>query len=245
MERFIHSSLTAMRGAMTRQGITAHNLANASTAGFRADLASVNSLWLSRDGGVTGATASAGIAAFDHRAGPVSPTGRPLDVALEGGAMLAIQSPDGQIAYSRRGDLTVSPNGLLTDGAGYAVLGDGGPISIADGAALRIGDDGTIYAGNPEGGPEQVIDRLVLASSFGADMAKDRDGLLRVADGGILPADPEARLRSGALEGSNVDATAALIDMIEAGRGWDMQMRLITTARDIGDAGSSLMRLQS
>lgn len=245
MERFVHSSLNAMRGAMTRQGIIAHNLANASTTGFRADLASVNSLWLSRGGDVTGATASSGIAAFDGRSGPVSPTGRPLDVAMEGAAMLAIQAPDGEPAYSRRGDLNVSPTGLLTDGAGYPVLGDGGPISVPDGAALRIADDGTLYAANPEGGPERVIDRLILASSFGADMAKDEEGLLRVVGGGTLPADPEARLRSGALEGSNVDATAALVDMIEAGRGWDMQMRLITTARDIGEAGSSLMRVQS
>lgn len=245
MERFVHSALNAMRGAMTRQGITAHNLANASTTGFRADLASVTSLWIARQGVATGATSTSGIAAFDSRSGPVTPTGRPLDVALEGSALLAVQAPDGQPAYTRRGDLTVSPTGLLTDGAGYPLLGDGGPISVGDEAALRIAEDGTIFQANPDGGPERVVDRLILASPFGAAMAKDEDGLLRVTGGGTLAADPAARLRPGALEGSNVDATAALVDMIEAGRGWDMQMRLITTARDIGEAGSSLMRLQS
>lgn len=245
MERFVHSALSAMRGAMARQGITAHNLANVTTTGFRGDLAAVNSHWITRDGSITGATSTAGISAIDVRPGAVSPTGRPLDVAIEGNAMLSIQAPDGQPAYSRRGDLTVSPTGLLTDGAGFPVLGDGGPVSIPEGAILRIGDDGTLYANGAEGGPERVIDRLILASPTDVPLTKDADGLLRVADGSVLPADPNARLRAGALESSNVDASAALVDMIEAGRSWDMQMRLISTAREIGDAGSSLMRLTS
>ena len=71
------------------------------------------------------------------------------------------------------------------------------------------------------------------------------DGLFRVKGGGALPQDPDARLTSKALEGSNVNSTQALIDMIEASRSWDTQMNLITSARELDTSAADLMRIPS
>ncbi len=93
--------------------------------------------------------------------------------------------------------------------------------------------------------PEQaeIIGRLKIASPAGSQIVKGTDGLFRVKDGGVLPGDPDGKLLPGSLEGSNVEASRALAEMIEASRSWDTQIKLITTARELDSAGADLMRL--
>lgn len=246
MDRLIYTSLTAMRGAMARQTTIASNLANANTTGFRAEIANSQALW--QTGGPNNARvlASEEVLAADMNAGTVTETGRALDIALSGDALLAIQAKDGEEAYTRRGDLMLSETGLLTTGDGAPVLGEGGPVTLPPADSVKIEADGTIWI-VPEGGdptqPSQV-ERLKLVSPAGSQVVKHIDGHFRVEDGGALPSDPEAKLTAGALEGSNVNATQALVDMIDASRAWETQIKLLTTAREIDDAGAKLMQLQ-
>ena len=121
MDRLIYTSLTAMRGAMSRQSSIAHNLANANTPGFRADLAEAQSLWLNSEQLNTRAFSSEEVQAADMTPGAVTSTGRDLDIALSGDSMLAVQAKNGDIAYTRRGDLMLSNSGLLTTGDGLPV----------------------------------------------------------------------------------------------------------------------------
>ena len=95
--------------------------------------------------------------------------------------------------------------------------------------------------GNPN--QPQRIDRLKLASPVGSDILKGLDGLFRVKGGGVLPSDPSGRLITGSLESSNVEATKALVDMMEASRAWETQLKLINTARDLDGTAADLMRL--
>ena len=87
----------------------------------------------------------------------------------------------------------------------------------------------------------QTVDRLKLVSTNGTDIAKGLDGLFRPRGGGTLAADPQATVRQGAIEGSNVNASAALIDMISASRDWDMQIKMMSAAQDIDKASTELM----
>lgn len=246
MDRLIYSSLSAMRGAMSRQATTANNLANANTTGFRAEMASVSPLWLRGNGLETRAPSSKEVTAADMRAGTVVETGQPLDVALNGDAMLTVQAENGEEAYTRRGDLTVAASGLLTTGAGAPVLGDAGPITMPPADAVKIDEQGVIWY-RPAGGdpiqPMQQLDRLKLVTPAGSKIAKGLDDLFRVVDGGALPSDPDARLTAGSLEGSNVNATKALVDMIDAARSWEMNTKLLTTARELDSSAAELMRL--
>lgn len=245
MDRLIYSSLAAMRGAMSRQATVANNLANANTTGFRSELARSQSMWLSGKGLDTRATVSGEVDGADMTAGSITETGRPLDVALNGDALLTVQAADGSEAYTRRGDLKMNDSGLLTTGDGTPVMGDSGPITLPPYDHIDIGKDGTISI-IPVGGTAkdtQVVDKLKLVSPKGSQIAKGLDGLFRERNGGALPDDPDATLVAGSLEGSNVNASSALVDMIDAGRSWEAQVKMLTTAQELDKSAADLMRL--
>lgn len=245
MDRLIYTSLTAMRGSMARQTAIANNLANAQTPGFRADMAEAQSLWLQGSGFGTRAVASEEVLGADMKAGTVVETGRDLDVAVQGDALLVVQAKDGSEAYTRRGDLQLSPSGLLTTGDGNPVQGAQGPVTIPPSDSISIDAEGRVWSVPTGGDPQnpQEVDRLRLATPTGSEIVKGIDGLFRVKGGGILPDDPEARLATRSIEGSNVAATTALVEMIEASRSWDSQLKLISDARDMDSATANLMQL--
>ncbi len=245
MDKMIHSSLTAMRGIMARQTAIANNMANVGTTGFRAEIINAKAKHLESQQLNSRALADERVSSADLNSGTVTVTGRDLDIALNGDAMLSVQGRDGEPAYTRRGDLQVSESGLVTTGAGDPVMGEGGPLTIPPADRISIAHDGGIWI-LPQGdttGQMQQIDRLALASFTGSDIVKGNDNLFRVRDGGILPADPDARLIPASLEGSNVNMTASLVDMIEASRAWETQVKLLKTAQDLDSSSASLMQL--
>ncbi len=245
MDRLIYISLTAMRGAMARQTAIANNLANANTPGFRADMAEAQTLWLNGQKLDSRAFASEEILAADMTAGTITATGRDLDMALSGDSMLAVQAENGEIGYTRRGDLMLSASGLLTTGDGRPVQGSQGPVTLPPADAINIDEQGRIWI-VPQGGDAtqpQETDRLQLVSPAGSDVVKGTDGLFRVRGGGVLPGDPDVRVTTRALESSNVSATEALVKMIEASRSWDTQLKLLGDARDMDSATADLMSL--
>ena len=247
MDRLVSTSLTAMRGAMARQAAIANNLANGNTVGFRADIANASTQYIDGQTFKTRAQQTEQVVAADMQVGAVTTTGNPLDVAMDGDALLSVQAPDGSEAYTRRGDLKLSDSGLLTTGDGNPVLGDSGPITLPAVDSLSIAKDGGIWI-VPQGGEAsqpQRVDGLKLASAKGSTIAKGLDGLFRETHGGALPQDPYATVTSSAVEGSNVNATQALVQMIEASRSWENQIKMITTAKEIDDGGASLMRLDA
>jgi flagellar basal-body rod protein FlgF len=245
MDRLVDIARTGMRGAMARQTAIANNLANASTTGFRAEIMNASARWLDGQTFKSRAEQVDQVVAADMKAGAVKETGNPLDVALGGDGMLAVQANDGSEGYTRRGDLVLSDSGLLTTGDGHPVLGEGGPITLPPADSINIAKDGSIWI-VPQGGqidqPQQV-DVLKVVSPKGSSVLKGTDGLFREANGGTLPQDPLAEVTAGSLEGSNVNATATLVQMIEASRAWQGQIKLVETAKDIDSSGASLMRL--
>ena len=252
MDRLIYTALTAMNAAMDRQRVVANNLANASTPGFRHEIFAVTPATL-KDGSLEArAMARGNVRGADMRAARVVPTGNPLDVALEGKALLAFQSPDrqGEI-YSRRGDLRVSASGVIENGEGLAVLGESGaPITVPPGFTISLAADGTVLASDPtaRGAVAEPIDRLRLVNPEGSPLAKGIDSFLKVpgANGqtGVLPPDPTARLTPGALEMSNVETADTLVQMIEAQRAFEQRAKIIATAGMLDEAGSGLMALR-
>jgi flagellar basal-body rod protein FlgF len=247
MDKIVHSSLAALRAALARQAATANNLANAGTAGFRADVTAAQTSYLQAGGQVFAGRATHGIVSADMSAGTITSTGRDLDVALAGDALLTVQAPNGDETYTRRGDLRITDSGLVTTGDGHPVLGEGGPLTIPNADSVRIDNDGVVWVVPRGGDPDNPTqaDRLKLVSPAGSDIVKGLDGLFRVRGGGALPQDPEARLIPRSLEGSNVNTTQALVEMIEASRAWDTQINLIQSAKDLDTSAADLMRLPS
>jgi flagellar basal-body rod protein FlgF len=250
MDRMIYTALTAMNAAMNRQRATANNLANASTPGFRREVFEVTPATLRADsiGGSFEARAMArgNVRGADMVTARVNPTGRALDVAVRGSALIAFQAPGGGELYSRRGDFRVAPSGLLENGEGLPVLGERGPITVPAGFELSIAEDGTILGRDP-GAPDepaQPLERIKLVSTEGSQIAKGIDSFLKVPGGAVLPPDPTATVTSGALESSNVETAQTLVDMIEAQRAFEQRAKIIQTASELDEAGASLMSLR-
>ena len=246
MDRLIYTALTGMTAAMDRQRVVANNLANASTTGFRAEEFSVTPVTVRGGQLETRSMAQGAVRGANMAGGTVRHTGQPLDVALTGAALLAVQAADGSEVYTRRGDLRVAASGVLENGDGLPVLGEGGPVTVPLGAELSIGEDGAVLARDPATPdlPPQEVARLRLVDPTGSALLKDIDGFLRVPRGGGLPTDPAARLVAGALEGSNVDTATTLVQMVEAQRAFDQRARILSTADELGQSGARLMSLR-
>ena len=248
MDKLVYTAATGLRAHMASQAAIANNMANASTTGFRADRVVFDRIMLSD--GTTAISArqptSEEVRDADRSPGAMQQTGRALDVAVEGrDAWLAVQAGDGSEAYTRRGDLSVSEAGTLQTGDGFLVMGQSGPITLPPYSSLTIASDGSIsiVPQGEAGGTPQVIDRLKLVSGKGSDTVKGLDNLMRVRGGGVLPDDLDAKVASGALEGSNVNMTQALVDMIENQRSYEVQANLLKEARTMDESSASLMRL--
>ncbi|MDQ2878061.1 MAG: flagellar basal-body rod protein FlgF [Pseudomonadota bacterium] len=247
MDKLVYTAASGLKAHMASQAAIANNMANASTIGFRADRVVFDQLQVKGPGFNTRTPTAEEVVDADRKQGAVSQTGRPLDVAMSGDAWLAVQAPDGSEAYTRRGDLQVAPTGVLETGDGFPVMGSGGPITVPPAQSINIGADGSISI-IPVGGDAksaQVIDKLKLVSTKGSDTAKGLDNLLHVRGGGVLPDDLDAKVQGGALEGSNVNMTQALVDMIENQRAYEVQANLMKEAKDMDESGASTMRLPS
>ena len=238
MDRVIYLAMAGAKATLQRQDVLAHNLANASTNGFRAEMMAFRAVPVRGDGASTRVYALETTPGYNAEPGPVASTGRSLDVAMSGQAWLALQSLDGTEAYTRNGALDVNNEGLLVTRSGLPVLGDGGPITVPANAQLTIGGDGTLTATVGNGRP-QGIGRLKLVTPE-APLLRGDDGLFRGADGD-LPADAGARLQSGALEGSNVSPVESMVAMIAAARQFEQQMKMLQTSQEREQSATKLL----
>jgi flagellar basal-body rod protein FlgF len=225
---------------MQRQDVLANNLANASTTGFRAELQAFRAVPVRGDGASTRVYALETTTGYDPAAGPAQQTGRPLDVALQGNAWLAVQGFDGTEAYTRMGSLQVDAEGTLMTSGGRTVLGDGGPIQLPPDSTPQIAADGTLTVRQPNGSLTPV-GRLKLVTPE-APLSRGDDGLFRASEG-ELPADPNARLQDGALEGSNVNPIENMVAMIAAARQFEAQMKMLQTAEKDEQSAGQLLSL--
>lgn len=245
MDKMIYLAMTGAKQTEFAQAINSNNLANVSTTGFRADLHAFSSVPVNGPGLDSRINAVVRPYGTDFSQGPVASTGRNLDVAIQGRGFLAVRGADGREAYTRAGDLRVNSGGLLTNGAGYPVVGEGGPVAIPPYSSLVVGADGTISIQPIGQGPETlaVVDRLKLVDPDTSRLRKGADGLLYLPDDEVAAASANARLTAGALEHSNVNVARTLVNMIELSRQYEMQVNVISTAREDADAAAAMMRI--
>ncbi|PZP35057.1 MAG: flagellar basal-body rod protein FlgF [Roseateles depolymerans] len=238
MDRMIYLSMAGAKAAMQRQDVLSHNLANVTTNGFRAEMQAFRAVPVRGDGASTRAYALETTIGYSDAPGPLTSTGRSLDVAMQGNAWLAVQALDGTEAYTRAGSMEVNAEGILVLRNGLQVNGDGGAINVPPNSKLEVGSDGTVTATAPNQRPTP-IGRLKMVTPEGP-LTRGDDGLFRAADGD-LAADPAARLQDGALEGSNVSPVETMVEMIAAGRQFEQQMKLLQIAQTQGQQSAKLL----
>ena len=245
MDRMLYLAMSGAKQTMQAQAISTHNLANVNTTGFKADLAAARSMPVFGEGHpsrVYAMTERPGIN-FDH--GSAQYTGNELDFAINGQGWVAVQAPDGSEAYSRRGDMKINASGLLENGAGQLILGDGGPIAIPPAEKIELGVDGIVSVRPIGQGANSLaqIDRIKLVKPQLSDLQKGEDGLFRMKDGGDAEADADVQIMPGSLEASNVNAVAEMVNMINLQRQFEMQVKAMKSVEDNDAAGAQIMRL--
>lgn len=245
MDKMLYVAMTGAKNTLLAQAINNNNLANINTTGFRADLAAFQGLPVEGTGYPSRINAVVSGTDVNLAQGPLMNTGRELDVAVQGDGFIAVQTPDGGEAYTRAGDLKLDSAGLLVTSTGLPVMGNGGPIAVPPYEKLEIGADGTISI-QPIGQTPNtlaVVDRIKLVKAPSEPMIKRDDGLLQAASGTPLSVDSSVGLRTGVIEGSNVNGIQALANMIELSRHYEAQIKLLKVAEDNDAASTQLLRM--
>jgi flagellar basal-body rod protein FlgF len=245
MDRLIYTAMSGAKQILEQQATNSHNLANASTNGFRAQLDSFRAVPVLGPGLPTRAFVVDATVGSDFAAGTIYHTGRDLDVAIQGEGWLAVQASDGSEAYTRNGALRLNENGVLQTQTGLNVVGDGGPITIPPGSSVSIATDGTISTSDPAnpGVPPAVLGRLKLVNPPQETMTRGDDGLFRVKGGGDADADPNVAVAGAALEGSNVNVVDAMVNMISLARQFELQMSMMKNAENNEAKAGQLLAL--
>jgi flagellar basal-body rod protein FlgF len=245
MDRLIYTAMTGAKHILEQQANTSHNLANATTTGFRAQLDSFRAVPVNGPGLATRAFVVDATVGTDFTPGAIQQTGRDLDVAVQGKGWIAVQADDGSEAFTRNGSFKLSENGVLQTQNGLNVMGDGGPISIPPDVTLSIGKDGTVSAIATSGKPGAVtvLGRIKLVNPPEDGIVRGDDGLFRMKNGDQADADANVALIGGALEGSNVSVVDSMVSMISLARQFEMQMSLMKNAESNEAKAAQLLAL--
>lgn len=226
----IGAAVAAMTNDLSRMNVIGQNLANASTAGYRREMAVAQPFQdaLATGGGHTLTTAApAGIDRIqDFKPGMLQPTRNPLDLALEGEGFFEIMT-DGGPRYTRQGNFRLDAVGRLVTESGSPVMGDSGEIVLKS-TQVSIDSQGRILEGDRPAGQLRIA-RFTDPHT----LAHVGSGVYAMGDGSTLKSDGYARVRQGFLEGSNVNSTQEMVKMIETVRHFESGQKVIQAYDDM------------
>jgi flagellar basal-body rod protein FlgF len=250
MDRLAFNAVAAINENRLARQVTANELANVSTPGFKRSYeVAMRAIKVEGPGLETRLQPQAiSSDVISMRPGAVMVTGRELDVSINDRAVLGVSTRDGQLAFTRRGDLQVSATGVLQNGSGYVVRGENGqPITLPSGSKVSINPDGSIYATSEAqmADPGVLVGRLMLRDSSQARLVRREDGLFQpegnpgadITNGTLRPS-----LTPKALEGSNVNAMEIMIKLIDQSRSFEQQIRIIKESKTGDEAGASMLK---
>jgi flagellar basal-body rod protein FlgG len=248
MNLALWSAKTGLDAQNTQMAIISNNLANANTTGFKSDRAAFQDLMYQnvRQVGAqstqntqysTGLTLGTGVRIVatekNYAQGSVNQTNGSLDLAVSGRGFLQITMPDGSIAYTRDGSLTMDSQGNVVTASGYPLQP---AITIPAGTqSLTVGTDGVVTAVSASNKSTQ-IGQIQLADFINEEgMQPTGNNLLieSAASGAPQVGTPGTNglgtVQQGTLETSNVNTVTELVNMIECQRAYEMNSKAITT----------------
>ncbi|MEO6423244.1 MAG: flagellar basal-body rod protein FlgF [Candidatus Nitrotoga sp.] len=247
MDRLIYTAMSGASHTMQQQATVGQNLSNVNTPGYRAAINAFRAVPLVGEGLPTRAFVVDSTAGADFSPGVMQPTGRSLDMAVQGRGWIAVQLENGSEAYTRNGSFHVTPTGILQTRTGLNVAGDTGLITIPPNTEVTIAKDGTISTVPTGMPPNQVVivGRIKLVNPAEAQMVRGDDGLFRTKDGKPAVADIEVTVAPGHLESSNVNTVEAMVKMISLARQFDMQMKMLQSADSNARQASQLLNMNA
>jgi flagellar basal-body rod protein FlgF len=235
---------SALSGALAQERnlqVTANNVANSNTTGFKADRPSFyETLTKVKDPKALAPSlryVHVADVQIDHQSGSLRLTERPLDVALQGDGFFTIETPKGE-RYTRAGSFVVDHEGTLRTLGGHRVLGENGPITVK-GRALKVPDNTREVVINPDGvvrADDIEIGKLKLVRFANLEHDLIKDGLTwfsTVDNAQPLAAEPTTTCEQGYLEDSNINPVGGMIEMIVVQRSFEALQKVIETFREL------------
>ena len=243
IDRFAFTAMTGAKHAMGQLASTTHNMANLQTPGFREMLSMFRAVPVDGASADSRAFVVDSTPGADWTPGSVSPTGNPLDVAIKDQGLFVVRRGDGQEAYTRSGKFHLDAQGFLMTTAGLNVLDDqGSEIQIPEGSEdIQILANGTVRVTLPGQMFDTTVARLKLVNPMPHSLERLSDGLFGSTE--ELEASDDVNVLQGSIEGSNVNAAQAMVQMIAQNRLFDLNIRLIQAAEQNSKTAGTLMSL--
>ncbi|MEO8199974.1 MAG: flagellar hook basal-body protein [Gemmatimonadota bacterium] len=203
--RGLVNSARSLSYLLKLQQVTANNLANANTEGFKAERLTAHL--------AAGGRFPVPIERTDLQQGTLTQTGRPLDLALDGPGFMIAHTPDGD-RLTRAGSLRLDAAGTIVDSHGNPILGEQGPI-VVSGAALEIGPDGTVMVDGAVAGRIRMVtvDDPTALLKEGSNLFVTDQPFSRLPEG-------KTQLRQASLEQANVDPLLSTVDLVTIQRAY-------------------------
>ncbi len=246
MDKMLYIAASGAKQDLLGTAVRANNLANVNSTGFRAQLEHARSMPAFGEGLPTRVFAMTESPANNFESGAMMPTGRQLDLAIQGDGFFSVIDAQGNEAYTRAGSLSMTAEGQLKDASGNMVMGDFGPIFLPIPVSnINIAKDGTISV-RPQGAPENAIEavaQLKLVKPDTAQLQRGNDGLFRLKNGDTADADISVRIESGMLEGSNVNAIDEMVKMMELQRHYELQVKFMKKAGELDAQSNRLLTI--
>jgi len=254
MDRLAFNAAAAINESRTARQMTTNELANVATPGFKRSFEAAMLTLKVQGAGFESRLQPQAFAtdSINMKPGVIIKTGRDLDVAFNDQTVMGVTAKNGELAFTRRGDLNLNGKGVLEMGTGAMVRGESGnPITIPPGYFVTINKDGSVYATNPaQAGVAApvLIDRMMLRDASQISLERREDGLFKVVgkpNEDIPLTGNLASLNPQTLEGSNVNAMEVMVKLMDQSRSFEMQVNVIKQNKDVDESGGSMMRASS
>ncbi|WIV51264.1 flagellar hook-basal body complex protein [Marivivens sp. LCG002] len=247
MDRMIYTVLNSMQNSQTLRSVSAQNLANQNVPGYRKDLVTDSSsakLGFAEGFEARAFQTSRAGADFSQEVGFMNQTGDPFDISISDKGYFFVQEGNSEIGLSRRGDLRTDKDGLLLNGAGEKILNQAmQPITLPPYKRFTINEVGEILI-TPLDAPDGFQEVVATIATVVTDqpLEKGYDALIRPINGPMPRPNQLASVQQGVLEGSNVNITEELIANIDLQRNFELNMKMVSTAQELDEAGTRIMR---
>jgi flagellar basal-body rod protein FlgF len=232
----IYTAFSGMQAQLDALDILANNLANANTVGFKEEKAFFTILTKSLDDPRGSESLNAAInqsiqtrAALNVEGGSITPTNWDLDIAIEGNGFLVVDTPRG-IRYTRNGSLNRNAQSALATADGFPVLGaDGGTITLGPKKVnIKINENGAVMVDGAEAGRLKVVAFEDLSA-----LQKEGSSLFASRTNPSAERSSNAKIRSGYLEQSNVNAVSSIVQMVDLLRHFESIQKGVNLMNDI------------
>ena len=249
MDKFIFTAMNTVNNIYDNRSVRAQNMSNISVPGYRRDLGtkSAGTAFLN----VMNGFQSRAFALkdnnniFESTPGQLSQTNEAMDIAIRGDGYFMVKG-QGDVSLTRRGDLSVDGDGFLMNGSKAKLLdAELNPIQIPANRSITFSGNGEIIIEpvGAEAGTRVRVGQIAMTSGVDLKLKKFPDGEIRPVDGKVPEIDQKPRVIQHNVELSNVNITDELVNSIEDQRQYEINIKLISTAQEIDEGTSSLMRL--